>query len=85
MLGYDMLGGRYFQWQVRYMHYWFKQAKMPGKITRLLTANGADDLANQIPTHVSPPPNVPQDPRYTPYNKPSALDHWLREASHTRP
>ena len=61
------------------MHFWFKQAKMPGKITRLLTAHGPDALATSIPTHVAPPPLVPDDPRYTPYNKPSAVDHWIRE------
>jgi hypothetical protein len=60
------------------MHLWFKQADMPGRLTRLLTADGADQLAATIPTHVSPPPRNPLDPGYSPYNKPSAVDHWLR-------
>ena len=61
------------------MHFWFKSSNMSGRITRLLTSNGPDDLASIIPTHVSPPPIVPEDPGYTPYNKPSAVDHWLKK------
>eukprot|EP00291_Cryptomonas_curvata_P007075 CAMPEP_0172183900 /NCGR_PEP_ID=MMETSP1050-20130122/19262_1 /TAXON_ID=233186 /ORGANISM="Cryptomonas curvata, Strain CCAP979/52" /LENGTH=252 /DNA_ID=CAMNT_0012857609 /DNA_START=1954 /DNA_END=2712 /DNA_ORIENTATION=- len=34
-----------------------------------------------IPTHVSLPPSVPNDAGYSPYNKPAAVDHWLREAN----
>ena len=75
----NILIDRYFEWQVRYMHLWFKQANMPGKITRLLTANNKDQLAATIPTHVSPPPHVPDDAEYTPYNKPAAVEQWLRE------
>ncbi len=52
---------------------------MPGKITRLLTAHGTDELATTIPTHVAPPPYVPSDAGYTPYNKPTAVEHWIRE------
>ncbi len=76
---------RYFEWQVRYMHLWFEQAKMPGKITRLLTAHGADHLTTRIPTHVSLPPSVPNDEGYSPYNKPAAVDHWLREVRNILP
>ncbi len=75
----DVIVVRYFEWQVRYMHLWFKQANMLGKITRLLTANDKDHLAATIPTHVSPPPSVPDDAGYTPYNKPAAVKHWLSE------
>jgi hypothetical protein len=64
------------------MHLWFEQAKMPGKITRLLTAHGADHLTTMIPTHISLPPSVPNDAGYSPYNKPAAVDHWLREVDY---
>ena len=60
------------------MHLWFKQADMPGRLTRLLTANAPDSLAATIPTHVAPPPRNPRDPGYSPYNKPSSVEHWLR-------
>jgi hypothetical protein len=30
--------------QSRYMHFWFNQSGMPGRITRLLTVMGADHL-----------------------------------------
>eukprot|EP00291_Cryptomonas_curvata_P003363 CAMPEP_0172179868 /NCGR_PEP_ID=MMETSP1050-20130122/16874_1 /TAXON_ID=233186 /ORGANISM="Cryptomonas curvata, Strain CCAP979/52" /LENGTH=371 /DNA_ID=CAMNT_0012852833 /DNA_START=1 /DNA_END=1114 /DNA_ORIENTATION=+ len=69
-----------------YMHLWFGQSGMPGRLTRLLTAAGPDDLAlggPAIPTHVAPPALVPRDPGYTPYNKPSAVNHWLRKARPT--
>jgi len=78
---YNVQPSRYFEWQVRYMHLWFKQANMPGKITRLLTAHATDELAATIPTHVAPSPSVPNDAGYTPYNKPSAIEHWIREAN----
>jgi hypothetical protein len=52
------------------MHRWFKQAGMPGKITRLLSAGGPDHLMDEIPTHVAPP-FIKQGDKYAPYNKPA--------------
>jgi len=80
---YNVQPSRHFEWQVRYMHLWFRQAGMPGAITRLLTANGPDSLMGQVPTHVAPPPHNPRDPGYSPYNKPSAVAHWLAQAQPT--
>ncbi|EKX36882.1 hypothetical protein GUITHDRAFT_116905 [Guillardia theta CCMP2712] len=81
---YNVQASKYFEWQVRYMHFWFKQANMPGKITRLLSANQPDFLAGEIPTHTSPPykSDDPND-HYTPYNKPWAIHRWLQDAEPT--
>ena len=35
---------RYFEYQSRYSYFWFKQIKMPGQYTRLLSAHGPDHL-----------------------------------------
>lgn len=35
--------------QVRFMHLWFKQAGVPGRITRLLSAGGGDHLGELTP------------------------------------
>jgi len=79
---YNVQATAYFEWQVRYMHLWFKQAKMPGQITRLLSADGPDRLMREkeVPTHVSVPyvSGIAND-SYSPYNKPWAIMRWLAE------
>ena len=39
--------------QVRYMHLWFNQAGMPGRITRLLSAAGNDHLGEFLLFHLT--------------------------------
>mmetsp|Transcript_53170 Transcript_53170/g.140548 ORF Transcript_53170/g.140548 Transcript_53170/m.140548 type:complete len:406 (-) Transcript_53170:1459-2676(-) len=80
---YSVQASRYFEWQVRFMHHWFKEAQVPGRITRLLSAGGPDFLVGPIPTHVAPPNPVPVDAGYQPYNKPAAIMHWLENSKPT--
>ena len=82
---YNVQASPYFEWQVRYMHFWFRQVGQPGRITRLLSAGGPDHLVGEIPTHVAPPfwdfkPSLRDDRIYTPYNKATAIIHWLQHA-----
>ena len=39
---------KYFEYQSRYSYFWFKQSKMPGQYTRLLSAHGPDHLMKVI-------------------------------------
>ena len=71
----------YFKWQVNWLHYSFRQVQMRGEITRLLSAEAADELSH-IPTHVSRPLQVGND-SYSPINKPNALVQWLAHAKPT--
>ena len=92
---YNVEPSQYFEWQVRYMHLWFAQAQMPGAITRLLSAGGADHLApvcnasthvcaGEIPTHVSSPyQSALAGDAYKPYNKPWSISQWIAQAAPT--
>ena len=71
----------YFKWQVKWLHHSFRQVQMRGDITRLLTAEAADELTH-IPTHVSRPMHTGND-SYSPINKPYALVQWLAHAKPT--
>jgi hypothetical protein len=48
-LGNDVSGAGAAVSQVRFMHLWFKQAGVPGRITRLLSAGGGDHLGKSAP------------------------------------
>jgi len=71
---------KYFEWQVRYMAYHFNKSKQEGPLTRLLSGNHADHISPQVDTWVAPPYRHLHFDPYVPYNKPTAIIHWLRHS-----
>jgi len=73
----------YFDWQSVGVFYSHQEVLQPGYITRLMACDHPAGYAgaNIGPTHVHPnygnPKNNHVHDRYTPYNKPGALQHWL--------
>ena len=73
----------YFDWQSVGLFYSHQEVLQPGYITRLMACDHPDGYAGAGigPTHVHPnygnPKNNHVHDRYTPYNKPGALQHWL--------
>jgi len=68
------------EWQSRYLTYHFRKSGQEGGITRLLSANHGDHLMDEIPTWVSPIyPHLDRD-NYSPFNKPTAITHWLKHS-----
>jgi len=73
----------FFDWQSVGLFYSHQEVLQPGYITRLMACDHPEGYAgaNIGPTHVHPnygnPKNNHVHDRYTPYNKPGALQHWL--------
>ena len=77
----------YFDWQSLGLYYSFKKVKQKGEITRLMACDqspppGLDIVPN---THVHP--NYAKHPvsgdRYSAYNKPYSIMHWMEHAKPT--
>lgn len=68
------------EWQVRYNTYWHRKSGQMGGLTRLLSSNRPDHLMDEVPTWVAPRALQLAKDNYSPYNKPMAIDHWLRHS-----
>uniref|UniRef100_A0A7S4P999 Hydroxyproline O-arabinosyltransferase-like domain-containing protein n=1 Tax=Guillardia theta TaxID=55529 RepID=A0A7S4P999_GUITH len=74
---FNVQSSRYFEWQVRYLNYCYKKSGQDGPVTRLLSASNRDHLFQEVNSWLAPPyPKLSSDP-YLPYNKPTAVHHWL--------
>ncbi|CAL8472254.1 g11796 [Coccomyxa elongata] len=75
----------YFEWQVIGLAYSFKRAGQPGPLTRLMSCSEEQlkdyKWLDLMPTYVAPnmAHDKVHDDWYQPYNKPTAIDYWLRD------